>query len=90
LNFEILFPQSNAIVGNGVGGIFPADAHSGYLRRSAAVLRVVDLDVFVVDLPQQAVQLLFVLPIPVEHQRDNGQYQQQCPGHDRQYFRSVR
>lgn len=89
LNIEIRFPQSNAIVVDGVGGIFPADAHSGYLRRSAAVLRVVDFDVLIVNLPQQAVQLLFVLPIPVEHQWDDGQHQQQRPGHDRQYFRRV-
>lgn len=79
LNFEIGFPQNNTIV----GGIFPYDAHSGYLRRSAAVLRVVDFDVLVVHLPEQAVQFLFVLPVPVEHQRDDGQHQQQRAGHDR-------
>lgn len=65
-------------------------AHSRYLRGSAAVLRVIDLDVLVVDLPQQTVQLLFVLPVPVEHQRDDGQHQQQRARHDRQYFRRVR
>lgn len=66
------------------------DTHSGYFRRRAAILRVVYFDVLVVDFPQQAVQLLFVFPVPVEHQRDDGQHQQQSSCHDRQYFRRVR
>jgi len=86
-DFNIRFPQSNTII---VGGEVPVDAHSGYLRRRAAVFRIVDLDVFVVDFPQQTIQFLFVLPISVEHQRDDGQYQQQCSGDDRQYFRGMR
>lgn len=71
-------------------GNVATEAHSGYFRRRAAVLRVVDLDVLVVDFPQQAVQFLFVFPVPVEHQRDDGQDQQQRARHDRQYFRRVR
>lgn len=89
MRFEILGFPTLEEHGRNIVRILPF-AHSGYLGRSAAVLGVVDLYVLVVDFPQQTVQLLFVLPVPVKHQRDDGQHQQQRASDNRQYFRGVR